>query len=296
MRILLAGGSGLIGTAVKGELHRLGHEVRCLVRSAPRNDSDWQWDPAAGSIPSEAVDWAESLIGLSGAGISRLPWTRGYREQILRSRVESTRTLAKAIDGSANPPKVWVNASGVGYYGSRPGETVDETAERGSGFLAEVVRQWEDAALVNNKARVVTVRTGIVIASRGALRPLILATRLCLGARIGDGAQHWPWISLRDEARAIVYLATESKISGPVNLVGPNPATSVECTRALAAALHRPHWLWLPKRALRLVMGAAADELLLADQQVVSELLDSEGFKFEHPTIESAISAMFDSV
>ncbi|MCC7127756.1 MAG: TIGR01777 family oxidoreductase [Microbacteriaceae bacterium] len=294
MRILIAGGSGLVGTAVKEELGRLGHEVRCLVRSAPRNDSDWQWDPAAGSVPSEAIDWADSLIGLSGASLSRLPWTRRYRGQILGSRVEATRTLAKAIDGSANPPRVWVNASAVGYYGNRPGEILDGSAGRGSGFLAEVVHQWEDAATVSGKSRVVKVRTGIVVASRGAFRPLILATRLGLGSRIGSGTQYWPWISLRDEARAIVHLATESKISGPVNLVGPNPATSVECTRALAAALHRPHWLWLPNWLLRLVMGPAADELLLADQQVVPMLLESKGFKFEHSTVDSAITAMLE--
>lgn len=294
MRILIAGGSGLIGTAVKEELGRLGHEVRCLVRSAPRNDSDWQWDPAAGSVPSEAIDWADSLIGLSGASLSRLPWTRRYRGQILGSRVEATRTLAKAIDGSANPPRIWVNASAIGYYGNRPGEVLDESARRGSGFLAEVVGQWEEAAKVSGKSRVVKVRTGIVVASRGAFRPLILATRLGLGSRIGSGTQHWPWISLRDEARAIVHLATKSKIFGPVNLVGPNPATSVECTRALAAALRRPHWLWLPSWLLRLVMGRAADELLLSDQQVVPKLLESEGFEFEHSTVDSAITAMFE--
>ncbi|WP_460784958.1 TIGR01777 family oxidoreductase [Microbacterium tumbae] len=291
MRILLAGASGLIGSEVAR--HAAGdHEVRALVRRAPSRDHEARWDPADGEIPQRAVDEADAVISLSGASLSRLPWTRGYREEILRSRVTATTTIARAIAASRTPPSVWVSASAVGIYGDRQGETLSESAPRGSGYLSDVVAAWEaSTAAAAGSTRIVHARTGLVLAGSGALKPLLLTARLGLGATVGNGRQHWPWISLEDEARAILHLATASRLSGPVNLTGPATAISKDVTTALARAVHRPHLFRLPAFALRAAMGRAADELLLADQRVEPARLRADGFAWRTPTVEDAVAA-----
>jgi len=278
MRFLIAGSSGLIGTALARRLAGEGHEVRTLVRREPANERESRWDPRAGVVPAEPVAWADALVNLAGAPLTRLPWTAAYRGELLESRVRATATLAAAVRDSASPPRVWVNGSAVGYYGDRPGERLDEASAPGSGFLAGLVREWEAAtAPAVPTTRVVLARTGLVLARGGALRPLTLATRLGLGSRIGPGRQHWPWVGLADEVGALVHLAARSDLSGPVNLVGPIPATSVDITRELASRLRRPHLFRLPAALLRAVLGAAADDLLLADQLVApSRLLDDD--------------------
>ncbi|MGO1318469.1 MAG: DUF1731 domain-containing protein, partial [Cellulomonadaceae bacterium] len=174
----------------------------------------------------------------------------------------------------------------------RPGEELTEDSPAGRGFLADVVTRWEAATEPARAAtRVVHARTGLVVSLAGALAPLGLATRLGLGATIGSGAQHWPWIGLEDEAAALIHLATASHLSGAVNLVGPEPATSRQITTALARDLRRPHLLRLPAWTLRIVMGAAADELLLADQRVLPEVLEGDGFTFRAATAQEAVAA-----
>ncbi|WP_324649840.1 TIGR01777 family oxidoreductase [Georgenia sp. H159] len=292
MRTLVAGASGLIGTALRDELSADGHEVRTLVRRESRDVTEYQWQPADGQLPGEAVEWADGVVSLSGAPLGRLPWTRGYRREIYLSRVSATRTIARAIAAAANPPAVWVSGSAVGFYGDRPGEVLTEDAGPGEGFLAGVVTRWEAAtAPADPVTRVVHVRTGLVMADGGALAPLQLATRLGAGSTIGNGRQQWPWISLEDEARAIVHLLAHSGLAGPVNLAGPEPATSAEVTRALARELGRPHLFRLPAWLLRLVMGEPAEEMLLPDQFVVPARLQGDGFAFRHPTVEEAVAA-----
>lgn len=289
--MLIAGASGLIGREIVRRAAGA-HEVRRLVRRAPRADDEVRWDPDAGTIPHDAVEHADAIVSLSGASLSRLPWTARYRDEILRSRVRATATIAEAIARADAPPRAWVSASAVGIYGDRPGEVLDERSARGTGFLADVVEAWEGAtAPAAERTRVVHSRTGIVLARDGALAPLMRTTALGLGAAIGDGSMHWPWIGLGDEARAILHLATASELSGPVDLVGPTPATSREVTTQLAAAMHRPHLLRLPRFALRAVMGLAAQELLLADQDVRPERLRADGFAFETPTLPDAMRA-----
>lgn len=295
MRILLVGASGLIGSAT-ASLARRAHEVRTLVRRDPVDESEHRWDPASGSAPAESIAWADAVISLSGASLSHLPWTARYRDEILRSRVQATSALARAIAESDAPPAAWVSASAVGIYGDRPDAELDEDAGRGSGFLADVVSAWEDATRpAEARTRVVHARTGLVLASGGALTPLMLTTRLGLGATIGDGKQHWPWIALEDEARALLHLATASELTGPVNLVGPTPAMSRQVTTALARALHRPHVFRLPAFALRAGMGTAAEELLLADQRAVPKRLLEDGFVFGRTTPDAAIAAAVGS-
>lgn len=294
MRILVSGASGFIGTALQGALAADGHEVRTLVRCEPRDHTEYRWQPADGQIPAESVEWADGVVSLSGADMGRLPWTRSYRREIYLSRVSATRTIARAIASSEQPPEVWVSGSATGFYGDRPGEVLTEESPAGEGFLAGVVTRWEAAtAPADPVTRVVHARTGIVIARGGALAPLQLATRLGAGSTIGTGRQQWPWISLEDEARAIVHLLAHSALSGPVNLTAPEPATSADVTRALARELHRPHLFRLPAWLLRLVLGEPADEVLLPDQLVVPARLQADGFRFRHPTVQEAAAAAF---
>lgn len=292
MRILIAGASGLIGTALQDDLLLGGHEIRTLVRREPRDGTEYRWQPAEGQLPAEAVAWADGVVSLSGAPLGRLPWTQKYRREIYFSRVTATRTIARAIAAAEDPPRVWVSGSATGYYGHRPGEVLTEDSPAGDGFLAGVVTRWERAtARADDVTRVVHVRTGLVMADGGALAPLQLATRLGAGSTIGTGRQQWPWISLTDEARAIVHLLAHSELAGPVNLTGPQPATSGEITRALARSMHRPHVFRLPTWLLRLVLGEPAEEMLLPDQLIVPARLQADGFVFTHPTAEEAVAA-----
>ncbi len=292
MKVLIAGASGLIGSELRRALEGAGHEVRALVRRSVGDPQTYLWAPEDGLVPADAVAWSEALVNLSGAPLSRLPWTAAYRRKILDSRVIGTAALASAIAASSNPPSVWLNASATGFYGHRPGETLTESSEVGTGFLAEVVERWEAATQpAEGFSRVVHLRTGLVIAADGALAPLATATRWGGGATIGSGSQTWPWISLHDEVAAIVHLLTRSQLAGPVNLVGPTPAASQEVTRALAAQLRRPHWWRIPAWLLRLAMGSAADELLLGDQRVKPARLEDDGFVFEHPTAAEAVAS-----
>lgn len=291
-RILISGASGLIGTRLTGLLHEAGCEVRTLVRRESEADTEWRWQPERHVVPAEAIEWADVLIGLSGASLSKLPWTKSYRQKILDSRLDTTTTLANAISNAAHPPEAWVNASAVGYYGDRPGERLTEESEAGSGFLADVVRQWEAATeQAEERTRVVHARTGLVLANGGALKPLILATRLGAGAAIGPGTQHWPWIALEDEAAALAHLALRSQLSGPVNLASPQAATSEEVTRALAAQMRRPHIFRLPAWLLKTTLGLPAEELLLADQLSVSGRLQEDGFAFGLSSLAEALES-----
>ncbi len=292
MRILVAGASGFIGTALRRELEADGHEVRALVRRPARDATEYEWQPAEGRIPIVAVEWADGVVNLSGAYLGRVPWTRAYRREIYFSRVTATRTIARAIAAADDPPRVWVSGSATGYYGHRPGELLTEDSPAGEGFLAGVVSRWEAAtARADDVTRVVHIRTGVVLADGGSLSPLLLATRLGAGATIGTGQQLWPWISLEDEVAAIVHLLTRSELSGPVNLTGPEPAPSAEITRLYARAMRRPHLLRVPDWLLRLVVGEPADEILLPDQRVVPTRLLAEGFEFRHPTAQEAVAA-----
>jgi len=277
----------MIGTAVRAELIRQDH----LVRSLTRNDAgDYRWDARPGSVPPEALTWADAVVSLNGVSLTHLPWTPAYRGRIESSRVEATSALAQAIRAAASPPQVWLSGSAVGIYGNRGDEELDETSSAADTFLARVVRAWEAATeSARGVTRVVCARTGIVLGRDGALKPLALATRWGLGARIGRGTQWWPWISLDDEARAIVFALTAPAIAGPVDLVGPEPATAEDISRALARLLRRPHWLVLPTPVIKAVMRGA-DDLLLSSQRVHPAVLLKAGFTFHHTSAEAAIA------
>ncbi|NQX33911.1 TIGR01777 family oxidoreductase [Herbiconiux sp. VKM Ac-2851] len=289
--VLIAGGSGFIGTELTRQLRAEGHTVLILVRRPARTPTERSWDPEARWIPSAVVEGADAIVNLSGASISKLPWTLPYKREILQSRVLATSTLADAIARAENPPSVFISGSAVGFYGDRPGETLTEASPLGTGFLAKVTDAWERAAApAAARTRLVTARTGLVVGKGGgALKPLTLLAKLGLAGPVGSGEQIWPWISLYDEAAALRYLLT-SDLSGPVNLVGPRPAPASEVVRTLAEDLHRPYWLPAPAWALKAALADAGRDLLLADQDVSAQKLLFNGFTFRDGTIEAALS------
>ncbi|MET0589772.1 MAG: TIGR01777 family oxidoreductase [Naasia sp.] len=292
LRVLIAGASGLIGTELQRQLREAGHEVRTLVRREPRDPTEFTWAPDAKILDFRILEEIDAVVNLSGASLNRLPWTKSYREQILRSRIKATQALVEAMAMTSSPPPVFLSGSAVGFYGDRPGQRLAEDAGRGEGFLADVVSEWEAAAaLAPDRTRTVLLRTGVVLApSGGALAPVKLLTRFGVSGPLGTGGQHWPWISLHDEAAAIVHLLT-SELSGPVNLVGPTPATASRIGRHLAERLHRPFAIPAPARLIELVLGDAGRELLLASQKVVPAKLLADGFVFRDEISDQAVDA-----
>jgi len=267
--------------------------VHTLVRREPTDASEHRWDPTAGVVPQDIVDYADAIVNLSGASLSRIPWTPAHKKVVLSSRQQAASTLGTAIKASKTPPHTLLQASAVGFYGDRAEEELTEESPGGEGFLASVVEQWEEAAafVASKKTRLVYARTGLVIARTGVMPPLRLQTILGVAGPIGTGQQWWPWISYRDEIRALVFLLEHQELTGPFNLVGPTPARAAEVTKTLAKLMRRPHWLGLPTWAVRL-MGEAGPELLLASQRILPAKLVEAGFTFEHSTIAEAIGAI----
>ena len=282
----------MIGTPLVVALRERGHSVHTLVRRAPTSPSEHYWNPATGEMEAGIVESTDVVVNLSGASIARIPWTASYKEKILSSRVEATTTLANAITSASQAPSALVQASAVGFYGDRGEEALTEDSAIGHGFLAEVCQAWEASASVveSEKTRLVFARTGLVLGREGAMAPLRLQTLLGVAGPIGGGSQWWPWISLRDEVSALVFLVENPLASGPVNLVAPAPARSVEVTKELAKQMGRQHWLGLPTFAISLLMGEAGRELLLASQQLSPTVLERTGFQFADETLGSAIS------
>jgi len=295
MHIVVGGASGFVGTELLHQLGAAGHTIVRLVRREAQGPSESRWNPARGEIDASVIDGADAVINLSGAPLAKLPWTPSYRRELLESRVQATSTLARAISDAAAAPSVFLSGSAVGFYGDRPDEDLTEASPRGDGFLADLVEQWEAAAQqVPSGVRVVTLRTGIVVGRGGAFTPLELLTRFGLGAKLGNGQARWPWISLHDEAAAIVHLLT-STLSGPVNLSGPTPATSDAITKRLAVAMGRPRPWVIPAPLISFGLGTAGRELLLPSQRVLPVKLQGDGFVFSDETVESAIRAVWNA-
>ncbi len=290
--VVIAGGSGLIGGALTWLLQAEGRRVTHLVRRPPRGPHEVEWLTDGGALDPAVLDGADAVVCLNGASIGRLPWTAPYRRTLRESRLIPTRTLATALRRLGSGAPAFLCASAVGYYGDRPGETLDEASAAGETFLAELCAAWEREALAAGpETRVVLLRTAPLLHAEGVLKPLLALTRLGLSGPLGAGTQLWPWISLDDEVRAIRHLIA-ADVEGPANLCGPIPASANDIGRELARQMRRPFLLPAPPWALRLGLGRdAADSLLLADARVLPTVLEGTGFEFEHPTVERAIAS-----
>jgi uncharacterized protein (TIGR01777 family) len=290
MKILVAGSHGLIGTALVGHLRADGHTVQRLVRGATAAPGEISWDPDAGRLDPRSLADADAVVNLAGAGVGDHRLTPEYKEVVRSSRTSTTGLLARTIAELGGRPPVLLNASGIGAYGERGDDVLDETSPLGDTFFAGVVRDWEGATAPASDAgaRVVLLRTGIVLTPRGgALERLLPIVRAGVGGRLGSGDQFWSWITLPDQIGAIVHLLRAHDVHGPVNLTAPHPATNAEVTRELARALHRPARLPVPAAALRLVLGDFSSEIL-GSIRALPAVLTASGFAWQHRTIDEA--------
>jgi uncharacterized protein len=288
MRIVTAGVSGFLGRPFVARLRAAGHEVIQLVRRAPASPIEQQWDPSTGDV--RLPDGTDAVVNLCGAGVGDHRWTGSYREVLYRSRIDPTRTLAKAVRAQGVP--TLVNGSAIGAYGDRGDDLLtEESARDTTSFLGKLSTDWEDAALTAKPARVVLLRSGLPLDRRGGLlRPLVLPFSLGLGGRLGSGKQWMPWMSLEDWLRAADFALANEALSGPVNLVGPQPATNADFTAEFGRALHRPTVMILPRLPLHIAVGEFIDEAFKSFK-VVPEALSRAGFTFQHPTIADALRA-----
>ena len=293
MRVIISGASGLIGTALTQSLRADGHEAIALVRR-PARDGEISWDPAHGVLAADALDGADAVVHLAGAGIGDHRWTDDYRRELLDSRVKSTTLIANTIAASANRPPVLLSGSAIGFYGASDGRDLDETSPAGPGFLADLCVQWEAATDAASAVgvRVVHLRTGIVLTAKGgALKKMLPLFKLFAGDKFGNGKQWQSWISLPDEVAAIRHLIT-TNVGGAVNLTAPAPVTNAEFTKVLGSVLHRPTLLPVPRFGPALLLGGElADALLYTGQKVLPHALQASGFEFQHSTLEVALRA-----
>lgn len=289
--VAIAGSSGLIGSALVSALRAADHRVLRIVRRAPSNADELFWNPDTGEFDSGALRGVDVVVNLCGVNVGEKRWSGAFKQSLRDSRIGPTEVLAAAVAEAAVP--VLVNASAVGYYGDTRDQATDETAPAGHGFLAQLCYDWEaaTAAAADAGARVALLRTGLVLAPSGGLlsrlKPLF---SLGLGARLGNGRQYLPWISLEDEIRAVLFTMWTDSMSGPVNLTGPAPVTNAEFTAALGRAVSRPTPLMVPGFALRTLLGEFADEGLLAGQRVIPAALERAGFEFHHHTVGEALA------
>lgn len=291
MRIAVAGSSGFLGSHLLRDLTDAGHQVLRLVRRPPQEAGEIHWDPATGALDPGVLAGMDAVINLAGAGVGDRRWTPAYRRKIRDSRVDATATLARAITAAVTPPRVWLNASGVGFYGDTRDRAVDETAPAGDDFLADVCRAWESATgpAENGGVRVVHLRTGLPLdRAGGLLEPLLLPFRLGVGGRLGSGRQYMPWIGLPDWLGAVRFLLGRDDLAGPVNLTGPEPVTNAEFTRVLGKLMHRPTLLPVPRLALWAVLGEFGNETVVS-QRVLPGVLLAHGFEFTQPDVTTAL-------
>ncbi len=296
MNILISGGSGLLGSRLTELLQQKAYHVAWLSRKSGNQHGTkcYAWDPLKGKIEDEAIQWADVIVHLAGAGVADKPWTEKRKKEILDSRILSTDLLYKALVKSNKPLSAFVSASAIGYYGFRNGEEeLDETCEAGEDFLASVVKQWEEAI---NKVpaigiRTVIIRIGIVLSEKGgALKEMAMPVKLGAAAALGSGNQQMAWIHIDDLCRMFIHAIENSSLKGVYNGVAPNPVSNKEFTRALAKALNRPFFLPnVPKFVMKLMIGEMAD-MVLYGSAISNKKIKNTGFEYKFTTHEEALT------
>jgi uncharacterized protein len=294
-RILVSGVSGPIGKALLPELRKRGRIVR-LVRGTVTGNDQISWNPAQ-ALPPQQVEGFDIVIHLAGETIVGR-WNAAKKARIRDTRVQGTKTLVESLTKTAHPPRVFICASAIGYYGDRGDELLREESAPGSDFLAQVCREWETATqpATNAGIRTVNTRFGVILSrDGGALPKMPPPFRMGVGGRIGTGRQWMSWIHIADVVGAIEHALDNPSVSGAVNVVGPNPAMNAEFTRTLARALHRPAIFPMPAFAARLAFGEMADALLLASQRVEAAKLTANGYRFQFEDLSAALAALLQT-
>ena len=286
MRILVSGGSGMVGRELITTLAYDGHQVVQLVRRSPNPDariSEFSWDPEHGAFDSRMLGRIDAAIHLGGVSIAGGRWSAERKLLIRESRVRSTRLLSQALAGSESPPKVFIVASAVGYYGDRGEEPLTEDSPPGEGFLADTAVRWESAADVARETgiRVIHARFGLILSRHGGLlKKIRMPFQTGLGGKLGNGRQWWPWISLSDVVNGLSFLIGEESLSGPVNFTAPTPVRNEDFTKLMAKTLSRPAWFNMPVPILKLVFGEMGSETMLYSQRAFPEKLRASGFEW----------------
>jgi uncharacterized protein (TIGR01777 family) len=290
-QVAVTGSSGLIGSALVGQLRAEGYEVKKIVRRPVRNNDEIFWNPSVGEIDLAPLSQVDAIIHLAGVGVGDKRWSAAYKSEILNSRLLGTTTIATAAKTLG--VKKFISASAIGYYGETGNRSVSESDRGGEDFLSVVCREWEAAADLAIDIPTIKLRTGLVLdPTGGALGRMMPIFKFGLGGKLGNGKQWWSWITLHDEIRAIIFLLN-SKIIGPVNLTSPNPVTNQEFTAALARALNRPAIFPAPAFALRTALGGFSSEIL-GSKKIVPKVLTDAGFEFDYPHISAALTALVD--
>lgn len=298
MKIVIAGGTGFIGTRLIQALLPMGHQVVLLSRkelSAPSADSNQLqtvlWDGAAQGEWSQSLSGADAVVNLCGESIASKRWTSAQKEKLRSSRILPTRAIVQAIKQASIKPKTLINVSAVGFYGSVDEGEVDERYEKGDGFLADLCSEWEDAAVEARQAgvRVVLPRIGIVLeAGEGALAKMIPPFKWFIGGPLGSGKQWFPWVHIDDLIGMILFSIKNEEAAGPFNATAPHPARMRDFCRSLGKVLDRPSWAPVPGFVLRALLGEMAD-MLLGGQRAIPFRMLNWGFSFRYPILESAL-------
>jgi len=293
MKFLVSGAKGLIGASLVSAWRSQGHHVLALVRPPGQSSPNTiLWDPPHQAPDLQRMEGLDAVVHLSGAPIARGRWTPARKEVIRSSRIDSTRLLAHTLSRLKTPPKVWINASAVGFYGNRGQEILTEKSAPGHGFLSDVCKAWEAAADLGNKkaTRIVHLRTGIVLSLQGGTLPLMkYPFQWGLGGPLGSGHQYISWITLEDVCGIIRQAVTDTRFHGPINVVSPAPVTNLEFSKTLAATLHRPCLVRVPASVARFVLGEMADALLFSSIRAKPAALEQWGYRFLFPDLSHAL-------
>lgn len=304
MNIAISGATGLVGTALTKYLKENGYNVKVITRKK-HNSSDYIfWDIDKKLIDSEKLEDIDVVIHLAGENISgqnpiQGRWTQERKKEILESRVKGTTFLSETLANLNNPPKLFISASAIGYYGDRNNETLNENSPKGTGFLSDVCLEWEKSTqeLVGKGIRVVNTRFGVILSKEGgALKTMLLPFQMGVGGILGDGQQYMSWIDIDDVTGAIKYIIENNKIEGVVNIVSPKPVTNYEYTKALGNVLNRPTIFPIPKIGINILFGEMGQELLLASQKVNPDILLKNGYNFKYSTINESLNHIIKGV
>ncbi len=295
MTLLIAGGSGFLGTALAKAFRAAGHRVMILTRR-PQREGDVLWSTKPTDITwRHALERSDALINLAGVSIAGTRWTDERKRARRASRMEATQALVSALAAATRAPAVFISSSAVGIYGVHGHEVLTEESPAGGDFLGSLCRDWETLAIeASSRSRVVLLRSGVVLGrDGGALPQLALPFRLFAGGPVGTGRQYLSWISLADWIGIVQWTLTRNHVSGPLNLTAPAPVTNAEFARTLGRVLGRPSFVPTPAFAVRLAFGELADALILGGQRVVPTRVSALGYEFKHQTLEPALRDIY---